>query len=93
MSAGVRGRARGVLLPLMLLGMLCAAPVGTGSVSLEDDAVGAAIGAGTWDQILCIGCAAGFVAAGGMTIAGTFLVAALYPEAAIACASTCVAAF
>lgn len=50
-------------------------------------------GQGFWEKLACVGCIAAFSAAGGGTIVGVALVAAVNVELAAACVGTCVIAF
>jgi len=93
MSGRARRKSRTALLLMMLAGPLSAGPARPSATAVEETPVGAEVGGGWFGRALCLGCAAAYVAAGGLTIGGTMIAISLYPEGAAACVYTCVRAF
>jgi hypothetical protein len=94
MGARVFVSARPMALVVLLIGALLASserPVQPGVPSAPP--IASVTGAGWGDRAMCIGCAVGLFGAGGATLGGALIGAALYPEAYAACGFICIKAF
>jgi hypothetical protein len=86
--------ARPIALLALTIGTVLAAsaptPPSPASGPAEVESLG---GAGVFDKVVCLGCAAALLGGGGATLGGLLLEATFFPEAVGACAYTCIVAF
>lgn len=93
MRRAARGRGA-IALALLTIGILAGVPDRPVHPTPTDPpAVEAVVGSGLWTRALCLGCAATFVGAGGMTIAGTLFVMGWMLEGTVGCLAVCTSAF
>lgn len=82
-------RSATLLFGMLALTLLVAPAAPAAALALPTHGVA---GFGFWTALSCIGCIAGFVVGGGLTVAGLAVFLAANPQIGLFCAATCIAA-